>query len=155
RSGRYRLMVTREGYLRKEYGEAGLDDPGPPIRISSGDPMDVRFVLDPAPSISGRITDETGEALPDMLVTALRSTYDLRGNRLLEPAFSAQTDDRGNYRLYWIDPGEYFISAFLASDPFYITPDRVNGATVPPLPGLAPTYYPGFPDPSNGQAVKV
>jgi hypothetical protein len=84
RSGPYRLRVTREGYLRKEYGETGLDEPGPPIRISTGEPMDVRFVLDPAPTVSGRITDEAGEALPDMLVTALRSSYDLRGNRLLD-----------------------------------------------------------------------
>ena len=31
--------------------------------------------------------------------------------RALQPSASARTNDLGEYRLYWINPGRYFVSA--------------------------------------------
>jgi hypothetical protein len=34
-----------------------------------------------------------------------------RANGTLQPAGTARTNDLGEYRIYWINPGRYFVSA--------------------------------------------
>jgi protocatechuate 3,4-dioxygenase beta subunit len=148
--GQYRLRVTREQYLRKEYGEFGLDEPGRPISIPSGQRLEVRIVLDPAPTVTGRISDEQGEGIPNVLVSAYRATYDSRGARRIVPEFTAQTDDHGDYRLYWIDPGEYYIGADIIPDPIFDNPNEQ-----PPLDGYTTTYYPGLTDPAGVDPIRL
>jgi hypothetical protein len=148
--GSYRIKVKRDGYLRKEYGEFALDEPGEPVSIRAGQRLDIRIGLDPAPGISGRISDEQGEGLPNVLVNAYRVTYDFVGARRLAPAFSAQTDDQGDYRLYWIDPGEYYVGATIVPDPIFDNPNEP-----PPPEGYAPTYFPGFTHPADGAPIRV
>ncbi|HEX4997464.1 MAG TPA: carboxypeptidase-like regulatory domain-containing protein [Terriglobia bacterium] len=150
RPGQYRLKVTRDRYLRKEYGEVALDEPGPPITLSNGQRLDLRIVLDPAPSISGRISDEQGEGVPNALVRAYRVNYDTRGSRRITPAFSTETDDHGEYRLYWIDPGEYYVGAAIVPDPVFDNPNEVT-----PPDGYAPMYYPGLTDPAGVEPIRL
>src|SRR6185436_20214945 len=44
-------------------------------------------------------------------VQLLKSTYNASGQRVFQPAGTARTDDRGDYRLYWITPGRYYLVA--------------------------------------------
>src|SRR4029079_8964196 len=60
--------------------------------------------------VTGRIGDEDGEPLTRALVTVQRYQY-LRGERQLQPAGGDQTDDRGQYRVFGLRPGDYYISA--------------------------------------------
>ena len=54
--------------------------------------------------------DEDGEPLPRALVTVQRYQY-VRGERQLTPAGGDQTDDRGQYRVFGLPPGDYYVSA--------------------------------------------
>ena len=54
--------------------------------------------------------DEDGEALPRALVTVQRYQY-VGGERQLTPAGGDQTDDRGQYRVFGLPPGDYYVSA--------------------------------------------
>ena len=63
--------------------------------------------------ISGRVLDEFGEPVADAMVNAMRSAW-TAGRRKLQPTGrSAQTNDLGQYRIYGLPPGDYYVSATL------------------------------------------
>ncbi len=100
-AGKYELTVTRTGYVQSDQSLTLVDDPPP---------RDVIIALNPTGAISGRIFDEFGEPVIGAEVRAMKSFYQ-RGGRILVPMQSAVTDDRGEYRLFWLPPGLYFVSA--------------------------------------------
>jgi hypothetical protein len=61
-------------------------------------------------TISGRILDPMGRPAAAATVTAARLKY-YEGRPILVPVKTATTDDRGEYRLYSLEPGEYFLRA--------------------------------------------
>ena len=137
--GRYRLSVTRDGFLRQEYPK--------PIVVARGEQIrEIVFRLDPAPTVTGWVQDEYGEATANVLVEALRRSYDARGNPTLTVAASAITDDRGEYRIFWLDPGEYF---------FYAGPPAPETGEASPARTVAPTYFPGVADPADAKAIRL
>src|ERR1051326_6415050 len=99
--GKYELSVTRPGYVRSDQSLTLEDDPRP---------RNVIVALNSTGAISGRIFDEFGEPVIGAEVRAMKSFYQ-RGGRILVPMQSAVTDDRGEYRLFWLPPGSYFVSA--------------------------------------------
>jgi hypothetical protein len=132
------MSVTRDGFLRQEY----------PKRISLGRGQqigDIVFRLNPASTVTGWVLDEYAEPIPNVLVEALRRSYDVRGYRTFIRAASALTDDRGEYRIFWLDPGEYF---------FYATsPPRENPEA--PARAVPPTYFPGVSNPSDAKPIRL
>ena len=143
--GRYRLRVTKDGFIRQEYPGVAMGATGLPIDLAAGQAMrSIVFRLDPAPTISGVIRDTGNAPVADIIVQALRRGFDRRGNRTLTSLSSARTDDRGMYRLYWLDPGEYFISAVPPPPP----PDmRAQALTI--------AYFPGFAAIDDAKPVRV
>jgi hypothetical protein len=85
-------------------------------------------------------------------VQLLQSRYDGNGRRTFQPVGTGKTDDRGEYRIYWITPGRYYVSA---------SPNRSQLTPVQPStnevtdPGFAVTYYPGTTDPSSATAIEL
>ena len=61
-------------------------------------------------SISGRVTDAGGEPIAHAFVMALQPWYQ-KGQRRLAFVQAVQTNDLGEYRLFWLPPGRYFIAA--------------------------------------------
>jgi hypothetical protein len=129
-AGRYRLSVTKDGFIRKQYGPIDLQN-----RQQIGD---IVFRLDQAPVASGWVQDAEGEPLAGVSVQALRRSYDARGNRSLTVVASAVTDDRGEYRIFWLDPGEYFFFS-------------ANTETT----AVVPTYYPGVTDADGAKLLRL
>jgi hypothetical protein len=109
--GIYRVFAVRNGYVAQEYGQRAANRPGTLLEVLPNQPQkNVDFRLSPAGTVTGRVTSAAGEPLPRMSVSLLRSTYDESGKRQLTQVTSDMTDDRGEYRLYWIPPGRYFLS---------------------------------------------
>ena len=143
-SGRYRLRVTKDGFIRQEYPHAASGAPGLPINLSSGQEIrNIVFSMEPARTISGLIRDRLNVPIAEVVVQALQRGFDVRGNRTLTLAASTKTDDKGSYRLYWLDPGEYFISAI---------PPRV---AIEPVCEMGPTYFPGFAAMDDAKTVRL
>jgi hypothetical protein len=61
-------------------------------------------------AIAGRVLDEDGEPMGHMIVMALEEQY-RDGERFLNMIQSVATDESGNYRLYWLGPGPYYVAA--------------------------------------------
>src|SRR5437016_3995878 len=88
--------------------------PGKPLEILDGQLVEkVDFSLPRGGIVTGRVIDEFGEPLPDAMVSMQRY-QNMGGQRRLVPAGrTSMTNDVGEFRLYAIPPGQYFLSATL------------------------------------------
>jgi hypothetical protein len=123
-AGRYRFLATRTGYVDQHYQSTG-DDTGAVLALQAGQEVkDVLFRMTLAAVFTGRVNDEDGETMALIQVVALRRPPDeevedrkdspSRGQEL-RPAGMAQTDDRGQYRIFGLKAGEYYIMQRLTS----------------------------------------
>jgi len=152
--GRYELNVNRVGFVTQVYGQKKPGDPGAVLSLRSGQEMkDLLFRLIPSAVIAGKIFDEDGEPLPEIFVSALRQTY-LEGKPGLSTETTAQTDDRGEYRLFGLSPGRYFVSAVFPQWGRFSRGDEVE-VEQPNQQGYAKLYYPGTPDRAKATAISV
>jgi protocatechuate 3,4-dioxygenase beta subunit len=118
--GQYRISAERAGYVRQEYGQRTATGTGTVISVVAGQRLELQFQLLPAGVISGRVVDEQGEPASQITVQAWTYQY-ADGKRSLSQAGNAQTNDIGEYRIFWLPPGEYFVSV--------TTPDTDDGET--------------------------
>jgi hypothetical protein len=153
-AGRYRLTVERQGYVRGEYGQRRPGGPGTPLVLAAGQSArDLLFRLVEGAVITGRVTDEEGDPVIEGSVLAMRIGYS-RNGRSFTPVAGAQTNDRGEYRVYGLAPGRYYVRA----SPGAGMGDFAGAADARSAGGgeiYAPSYYPGTTDPLNAVALQV
>ena len=147
-AGRYTVSVSKPNYVRASYGQRRPLGPGAPIDVAAGQAVArIDFSLQRTAAIAGRIVDELGDPATGVQVAALRQTF-VNGERRLQNAGPpAMTNDLGEYRLFGLMPGQYFVSATLRSNMF--------GADGNEPPAYAPTLYPGTGSPSEAQRLVV
>ncbi len=161
--GTYRLFAAHNGFTRMEYGQKLMNRPGTVLNLTSGQSMkDVTFRLTPAGTVTGRIVDDQGEPLPGLSVQVLRSTYDQNGKRTLSPTASAKTNDLGEYRVYFVPPGRYYVGAGASTsglDALAATAAQagLGGTNTNEVvaPGYVLTYYPNTTDYTRAAAVEI
>jgi 5-hydroxyisourate hydrolase-like protein (transthyretin family) len=121
-AGTYRVYAEREDYLQSEYGRRTATAAGTPVVLSEGQPApDIVIPLSLPGVITGRVMDR-GKPARNVWVRLFRADYENR-QRVLSRLDYAQTDDRGEYRIFGLVPGLYFINATPAQNP------RVEGDT--------------------------
>jgi len=150
--GRFTVTASKGGYVSLQYGQRRPFEPGRPLAVSGGQTLEKVDIRLPRGSvISGRITDQFGEPLTGANVEAQRYQFGPDGVRTLNGVGPfARSDDRGEFRVYGLMPGEYVISAFLAS------PGNIRQGTTPDATEeFATTFYPGTPNPAEAQPVAV
>jgi hypothetical protein len=109
--GSYTVTASKTGFVDGVFGQRRPLQPGTPVVVAEAQALaNVDLRLTRGGVITGRVTDEDGEALARALVTVQRYQY-LRGERQLTPAGGDQTDDRGQYRVFGLPPGDYYVSA--------------------------------------------
>ena len=101
RPGRYRVVVSRPGYVRRTLSVTV---------VARTDRRACRRSLTATAAISGRVYGTNGEPLGNIDVAALKPSYQ-DGRRILTAVQTVRTDDRGEYRLFWLPPGKYYVSA--------------------------------------------
>ena len=123
--GEYSIEAIKRGFMPVDTGrgqsavEVLLRDRAPENRIipvRSGQTVDsVDVTLARGASIAGTIVDEFGEPMQGVSVSALVLRAMGGRTRALPvasiPGGSAQTDDRGRYRLFGLQPGTYVVQA--------------------------------------------
>lgn len=153
--GRYRLTVERQGYVRTEYGQRQPGRAGATITLNGGQKMgDLLFRLLEDGVISGRVTDEDGEPVISGNVQVMRLAY-ARGQKQLVPAGGGATNDKGEYRVFGLTPGRYFVSA--TASPQFGGPGGARFSQESPAleEVYAPSFYPGTTDPQNAMPLQV
>jgi hypothetical protein len=181
-AGRYTLTAAKTGYLRAQYGQRALGplDSGTPIELresQSIDSADLQLVRGAV--ITGVLLDEFSEPVPDASVQALRHQFVNGQRQLVRAGRVAQTNDIGEFRLFGLLPGNYYLFATrptTAAAPggpgrggvlplmvpvgSPVSRGARNGAESVEAPdarssGYAPTYYPGASTVAEAQAVSV
>lgn len=110
-AGRFTLTASKTGYVNNSYGAKRPGRPGTPIQLADGQKIESASISLPRGSVvTGIVVDDLGEPSPGTQVRVMR--YILRaGERSLQQAGQDTTDDRGLYRVYGLQPGDYMVSA--------------------------------------------
>lgn len=154
-AGRYRLSVSRNGFVTQEYGQRKPGDPGAILTLRPGQNLnDLLFRLIPTAVIAGRVINEDGDPLPWVQVSALREMYS-RGKKGLDSETTVPTNDLGEYRLFDLRPGRYFIRADYKPNERLIGRGEIERIGSADQRGYVPVYYPGSPDPARAGALTV
>src|SRR6185503_2285963 len=113
-AGRYLVSTNKPNYVRAAYGERRPLGPGLPIEVAASQVVTkIDFLLQRTAAITGRINDEFGDPAPGVMVAPMRYLY-VNGERRMQSAGpTVSTNDLGEYRLYGLIPGRYFVSATL------------------------------------------
>lgn len=156
-AGKYRLWVQRNGYVYQAYGQRSTEpfSGGTTLTIVSGQRLTgIDFRLIPSAVITGRVTDEDGEPLTNCSVQLMRFAYH-EGKRDLVPRGYGRSNDLGEYRIYNLAPGQYYVSATVqrgweGSGAAFAREAGEKGEEAYP-----PIYYPGTSDVSRATPVEV
>jgi protocatechuate 3,4-dioxygenase beta subunit len=111
-SGAYKLVAARVGgaFVPFEYGQHGILGRGVVFTLGEGElKRDVRMEMAPSGSISGRVVDENGKPVGHAAVLALNTLY-REGEQVMNLAQVVNTDDNGQYRLFALVPGRYYVA---------------------------------------------
>jgi hypothetical protein len=137
--GSYWLVVAREGLVPpNQDGKLKRER----VTIAAGEEKrDVIVRLVPLSFITGRIVDEDGEPLRRLTVEAMVYRYTASGRQLASRG-EGSTNDLGEYRIFDLNPGRYYLKA---------------GSTKPVYGDetLGPAYFPGTPDAAAASPIEL
>jgi hypothetical protein len=120
-AGSYRMNAWRSGYVPAEYGQNGIHGPGAEFVTAAGQPVPAaRIAMTATGSIAGRITDRNGQPVGNARVQAFRASYQ-EGQRVLSGVKEILSNDLGEYRLFWLTPGSYFVNVRVPDGPMGVT----------------------------------
>jgi hypothetical protein len=150
-AGQYRLSATRLGYVSTDYGSQDYLSGGIAFTLTPGRRMSgVVLRMTPGGVITGRVGEDDGDPLAFVQVQALRYHY-AQGRRQLSAYASGTTNDIGEYRVYGLPPGRYYV---IVSPPHTSSRTRPAPASQPDAENV-PTYYPGTPNLASAAPVDV
>ena len=154
-AGRYRFFASHIGYLDQSY-QAKSTERGQGAMLSllsQQEVADVLFRLVRAGVITGKVVDDAGEPMIGVSVTVLRkpSEEELEDARRTEmmSVSVAGTDDRGEYRIFGLRPGEYYVKATETGMARYMSGGQDGGMGQQTMmlqvlgSQFAPIYFPG------------
>lgn len=115
--GRVTIATTKPGFLPGAYGASRPGRPGTPVQLSGGDRLEITIPMTRGGVITGTIRDERGEPVPEQTVFVFdgRRPIDVAQAESMLTGRSGRgavtTDDRGEFRIFDLLPGEYIIGA--------------------------------------------
>jgi hypothetical protein len=146
-AGRYMVSASRANYVAHTLGQKRPGGAGTRIDVADGQTIaPVDFKLMRAGVITGRVVDEAGEPVTDVQVAPVRSQL-MNGTRQMMPTGrGATTNDLGEFRIFGLPPGRYYIAAVYRGAMGGDTDDRS---------GYGPTYYPGTGNVAQAQRITI
>ena len=156
--GAYNLVTVANGFVRLQYGQRSANGQGTPLVLAANQNMkNVALQLTPTGTVSGRIIDENGQPALGISVQLLRAAYNVQG-RVYQAVGSTAADDRGQYRMFGVPPGKYFLNIGNPPGPIR-TAAPAGGVLIGGLPGggvvYTFSYFPGVADVSQAVMIEV
>ena len=147
-AGQYHVTASKGIYVPYEYGQQKPFDRGKAVDLIDGQVVEkIDIALPRGGVISGTLLDDVGDPAAGVRVTVMRQQFSEGKRRLVSVGHAVETNDVGQYRLYGLPSGTYYVAAM---------PSTTN-PLVPMLstPSGAPTYYPGTLNDMEAQRVSV
>jgi protocatechuate 3,4-dioxygenase beta subunit len=150
-AGQFNLSATKSGYVDLSYGQTTLGELGKQLKVADKQVIEkVDFKLPRGAVITGRVLDEYGEPVADAQVSVLRNQYTSSGPRPVNAGRMSTTDDIGEFRLFGLAPGQYYLSASYRANLMISV-----GPTTGDSSGYALTYYPGTASLGDAQKLSI
>jgi protocatechuate 3,4-dioxygenase beta subunit len=150
--GKYDFSAKHAGFADTGYGARRPGRPGVTLSLDAGQQLTgVVFRLVPQAVITGRVLDADGDPVQGVQVTTARYRYEM-GKRQLLPSGYAGTDDLGEYRLFGLAPGRYYLQATYRD---LLSLQGIGVTSKPVQESYVPTYYPGVTDPSSATPLDL
>jgi len=147
--GAYHLRVSHDGFMPQQYGakKPGEVQKGEVLELTAGAvKTKIDLQMTPLGAIMGHIRDEDGDPVRQVNVAVLAYGYGPSG-KALQVRSESQTDAAGDYRVFDLPPGTYYLRAKPMSAQ---------------MPGIAQqgeaystVYYPNAPQPAVAAAINV
>lgn len=182
-AGRFTFTAHKAGSPSASYGANRPNRPGAGLLLADGQQVTgIALTLARGGVLSGVVVDEHGRPMPGVPMMAWEVRVTLAGDRTLAfpstGGVSVTTDDRGMYRIFGLQPGEYTVGtswAYSGSASARIPTDqeirtafaaaalaRTPGAPAAsvrspaaPVSGYVPIFYPSATDPLMAQSVEL
>jgi hypothetical protein len=149
--GTYRLAARHDNYSNQQYGAKKPGQPGEPILLAAGtQKTNLELRLSPYAAIAGRIRDEGGDPMQQVPVAVMAYQYTNAGRQLTERG-TAGTNDLGEYRVFNLPPGKYYLRV----SPAPMRGLRGVGGPGDPEDSFIAVYYPNSPDPSGASPLEL
>jgi Carboxypeptidase regulatory-like domain len=110
-AGDYRLSAQHASgvFVRTEYLQRNPQMHGAVLTVAEQPLRDLEIGMTATGSISGRVIDIDGEPAANARVMALQALY-RDGQRVMNVVQALTTNDNGEYRLFWLPPGDYYVA---------------------------------------------
>jgi hypothetical protein len=150
------VTASKDAFLAGAYGQASWPGSGTPIVLADGQALDgVEIRLARGGVVTGHVFDEGGEPVVGATVRVSRLVW-MAGDSRMTPGGVDTSDDRGEYRVFGLQPGTYYVAATAKNDSLPLrggpaAPGRAGGT---PL-AYGPTYYPSAGNIAAATAVRV
>jgi hypothetical protein len=149
--GAVAVRASKSGYVQAQSGQRGGDLPGQALTIEAGKDLDgLSIVMPRLGVISGMVIDEYGEPVQEAAVQLVRVRREATGALVgirEQGGYVQRSDDRGQFRLSNIVPGDYTVMALL--------PPETPGAAAVPRTVYMPAYYPDTPDFASAAPIRI
>jgi 5-hydroxyisourate hydrolase-like protein (transthyretin family) len=137
--GDYRLGFESDGYVRQVIPAQES------LKVAAGrPPQSLTVRLTPTGTISGRVVDRSGQPIGNVPVRLMSETQSRE--------VVTRSNDRGEYRFFFIPPGPHWVAAGEASE---LTVVRSNGAATRFDEEFDLTYFPGVTDRNSSRVLSV
>jgi len=148
--GRYQVTASKQGFSAPNYRPTEAP-PATTVTTYAGQRTPLALQLIPTGTITGRVFDPQGRVVEGASVTLSRLAWSVEGQRILQPVGlgtrgAAATNDLGEYRLYWIPTGDYYLTV------------RDNGGAITSagqVQKYVTTYYPGVASVRDANTIRV
>ncbi len=123
---------------------------GKTVNLAEGETAEsVNFSLIRGGVVTGKLTDEDGRIVIEESVTAHKLDQNGKRPPNAGPNFSSwQTDDRGIFRIYGLEPGKYLVSAGASAEDGMVRVGRSGGY-------YRRTFYPEATEEENAKIIEV
>ncbi len=149
--GEYNFSVSHARFVpADESGDSGAIA-SRRITVAEGQTVKgVVFKMMPGAVVTGRVYDEYGDPQPRARVSLQRRRY-VNGKMQLMPLNGDSTDDRGEYRIFNVPPGQYYLSAQYEENRWgrEARQAKADESSYPPL------FYPGVLESDSAQKLNL
>src|SRR5262249_13300004 len=147
--GRYTISAFKQSYVRANWGQSQPFETGKALELRAGQAVDdMNFALARGGVVTGHIVDEYGEPMSGVQVAAAQLRV-INGKRDLVSTAVESTNDLGEFRLYGLTPGQYYVKANWRR---LGTP--MDGSTLDRT-GYPETFFPGTTNAADAQRFTI
>lgn len=111
----------------------------------------IEFRLLQGAVLAGRVLNEDGEPMPKAMISVMRTVYSLKG-KSLQPFKMETTNDLGEFRVYGLAPGSYFVFALVQEEVESVFQRKGSSQKTLVYP---PVYYPGTQKESDAAPIRL